>query len=138
MGSNSRTNRKAEEARPARSNGNGANSGQWQGFVNVHLPDGAKEKWFRWMSEKTAFYDAFAQMCVDGYKITVKYEVQNDCYSAFATGSTSDHHDAGWGLSERAGDPFTALSRLVYIHAVVLSRDWSPYKSAPVYEDRWR
>jgi len=111
--------------------------GSWQGWVNVALPDGAKKQWFEWSKDPAHFFDAFAAMCFDGYKLTIKWEERSSAYSAFCTPADGGHRDAGWGLSERAGDPFTALNRLVYIHAVILGGDWQPYKQPTGYHDDW-
>lgn len=137
MGSNSRQNRRAEAAKPSSRQAKGVGSGEWQGFVNVTLPPGAKQAWQAWHEMGTPLTDGLDRMLLDGYKITLKYEEQNDCYSAFCTGATSDHNNSGWGLSERSGSSAVALSRLVYIHTVVLNGDWDAYKTAPTPYNRW-
>jgi len=125
--------RKKPAPRNAPSNG----FGKWQGWVNVSLPAGAKAQWMAWAQEPDKFFSALSAMLSDGYKITLKWEENNATYSSFATPADASHVDAGWGLSERAGDPYTALNRLVYIHAVVLGGDWSPYKTPVGWNDKW-
>lgn len=115
-----------------------ANSGyQWHGFVNVSLTDAVKKKWFDWAARPEQFFAALEQMIRDGYKVTIKHEERTDAFSAFVTPASGEHQNSGWGLSERAGDPYTALNRVVYIHAVVLGGDWDSYKFETGYADTW-
>lgn len=137
MGLNDHLDKRNKTPKPKNAKPSTASYGEWRGFINVHLTDAVKKQWFQWAADTTTFYGELEQMCRDGYKITLKWEERNDAFSAFATPKDSDHDNAGWGLSERAGDPFTALHRLVYIHSVVLSRDWDGYKSQTTYTDNW-
>lgn len=137
MGTNDHLDKRNNAKKAQAKKGTPSGFTEWQGFINVELPPGAKKAWLAWHELGTPLTDALDRMLLDGYKITLKYEEKNDAYSAFCTGSTSDHHNAGWGLSERAGSSATALSRMVYIHAVVLNGDWDPYKSQRQPDDRW-
>lgn len=114
---------------------NGADG--WHGWVNVTLTDDAKKQWFKWSQVPENFYGAFDALVRDGYKVTVKYEDDKDAFSAFVTPAARDHSNAGWGLSQRAGDPFTAVHRVVYVHAVVLAGDWDGYKTPVGWSDDW-
>lgn len=59
----------------------------------------------------------------DGFKLTVRYDQRNDCYSAWLVPS-DDHKFAGNILSGRGSTPMKAIKQLMYIHFNALERNW--------------
>lgn len=116
---------------PAYSNGGRNNSlptVPWQGFINVHLSDAVKKKAAEYWQQQDFLAVTVARSLEQGYRITLKYEPNSQSFSAFMTHTDPQHKDAGWGLSERAGDWVKALQRIMYIHHVVLDGDWDNAK----------
>jgi len=109
-------------------NGRFNSASEWRGFVNVYLTDADKAKASTWYTDINNVDRAVDAALRQGYRITLKMEGSQTTYSAFMTPADSQHENAGWGLSERAGDWWRALCRLMFIHAVCLQSDWSANK----------
>lgn len=109
-------------------NGKYNSSTEWHGFVNIALTDADKARAAAWYTDVSNVDRAVDAALRQGYRITLKMEGSQTTYSAFMTPADSGHENAGWGLSERAGDWWRALCRLMFIHAICLETDWSANK----------
>lgn len=100
----------------------------WQGFINVNLNEATKKKAAEYFQRPNFVGDGIDQLLQQGYRLTLKYDLNSGGFSAFVTPVDASHKDAGWGLSERAGSWFRAVERIIYIHFVVLDGEWDNAK----------
>lgn len=97
----------------------------FKGFVNYTPSDSDKKEFDHARSTKDIAGLYWARVCEAGYKLSTVYVEKNHCHSAtlFCKDTASDF--AGYCLSVRAGDPITAVERLLWVHCDKLREDWS-------------
>lgn len=95
-------------------------------FVECDLRSADKEHFQGWQDEH---YDDLEVILTDlmreGYRITLKFDFNNACFSASMTQQDSKHTNSNKVLMARAGYPMEVLSMILYKHIVKLQGgDW--------------
>lgn len=113
------------------------NQAEWQGYVNVYMTEEVRKKAADWYSNWENVHRAMDLAIMDGYRVSFKQDAGSEAYVCMMTTVDASHRDAGWALTERAGDWFKALCRTMYIHHVVLDADWSTAKQQTYLDSDW-
>lgn len=92
-------------------------------FVNINLaPDQiATIKASGWDTHRLD--TSLDALLSDGFKCTVRFDNRNQCYAAWLV-PPDGHKWAGLILSGRGSTPTKAMKQLLFIHYIVLDRNW--------------
>jgi len=135
MGVNDRKQDAAEARRDKRGSARPADA-DWRGYVNVSLSEGDKAGLADWLAAYE-LSELLSACVLAGVTLSVKYLAHDSCCLASGTVRDSASVNYGYTVTARAGNPLTALERLLYSLSLVgLDTEWatSPYV---VREDRW-
>jgi len=107
------------------------------GFLNVTLSAEEKED-FESVRQTTDIAGSWLAECLRiGISLSVKHSVSEECFRATLTAFRQALPFAGYCIAARAGDPLTAVERVVYIHHYVLGDDWSDLMAVRREDDGW-
>lgn len=93
-------------------------------FVNLTLSadDVANIKAANWGEGE--FDLALHRLCMDGYKMTLRYDERNDCFAAWLI-APDKSANKGLILAGRGSTPHKAVKQLCFIHYKLLEGDWT-------------
>lgn len=102
----------------------------WGGFVDLRLSEGERGDYDAWLqADAPAIWEEVGVGLVDGLSLSVKYDAQNECFTASLLGkgfgSSPDRHC----LVARGATWSEAVSLAWYKHSVLMDGDWSAYLS---------
>ncbi len=99
-----------------------------QEFVNLELNAEQVKEFRAWREDFDGVIDEWGAILNDGYKTSIKYDDYSSSYTAYFF-APEDSDNVGYILSGRGGNPYRALSELVYKHTRILQGEWSQYHS---------
>lgn len=105
--------------------GRGKKKVEWKGYVNLSLTDGQKAGFSAWIVGTEIWENAVPTLIEGGYVVSIAYDDYNQSVVAGLYCVNPDDPNAGWKLTARGEYPDVALSRVVYIHLVLLEGNWS-------------
>lgn len=100
-----------------------AKDAEFQGFINVTLSDEEKREFVNWIPT-TDLGSLLEAMLDEGNVLSVKQDKKGKGYAAAVTSRWAGSVNAGWCVNMRAGDPTTAIQRVVFVVTVLLGMDW--------------
>lgn len=100
-----------------------AKDAEFQGFINVTLSDEEKREFVEWV-ETIDLGALLASMLDEGNVLSVKQDKKGKGYASAITSRWAGSVNAGWCVNMRAGDPTTAIQRVVFVVSVILGMDW--------------
>lgn len=111
---------------------------EWGGFLNLKLDDADKERFGVWFeaSEKT-ISSLLDDAMIDGLKVSIGYDAENECYIATFTGKLIPAHDTRYAASARAGTYWEALALMCYKHFVLAEGNWFDFTPHNNRLNRW-
>lgn len=114
------------------------NNGSSVEFVNRELSAEETADYRQWRDDLVTVDASLAEVCDDGYKISLKYDDYSSAYACFFFADDGSEN-AGRALTGRGGSPFRALSECLYKHVVLLRGEWSVARSAtrPSDDPEW-
>jgi hypothetical protein len=80
-----------------------------------------------WSITADSVFDTSHNLCEQGYRITLKPDLYNNCFAAFIQQTSADGPNAGYILTGRGSTPFKALKQALYKHFEVMAQDWEPF-----------
>lgn len=86
---------------------------QWQKveFVNINLSKAEKTQFKSWYSENQATLpELLTRFIAAGYKLSIKWDNENDCFIATSTCSDETMENGGKALSSRSDDWLEAIA----------------------------
>jgi hypothetical protein len=84
-------------------------------FADVSLTQADKDAFSSWMDDASKDFELWLnQLIDDSYRITVKFDYNNNCYTSSATQQDQKHVNAGLIIMSRAGSPLEALLMAIY------------------------
>jgi hypothetical protein len=92
-------------------------------FVNINLTKDVLQTIKSQSFTLEALEAGAAELMGDGYKLSLRFDVRNDCYAAWLIAPNSGVNK-GYILSGRGSTPVKAFKQLFYIHFVLLERNW--------------
>lgn len=104
-------------------------------FINGKVSKEEKIAFKKWQSEKDdKFFDVVTDFLASGYKVSVRYDVENDTWITATTCWEDPHVNKGYCMMSRAGDWVTALLLPIF-KTQVLCEDgsWSDWEE----EEDW-
>ena len=109
---------------------------EFRGYINLNLTAGEREAYKGWADPVTVFA-VFAEAVADGVNVAVKPDPRAQGFLASATQRRRSSPNAGLCVTARAGDPVTALGRLMYCLGILARQErWED--TQPVADpDRW-
>lgn len=117
--------------------GRGKAKVQWRGYVNLTLNQSDKERikeienWQQWT-------DQMAESAIrEGYTLKERYDSYNQCVVSQLYCEVESSPNAGWCLSMRGDDWFTARFRVLFTHYVILSGVWPVGLEVRGYDGDW-
>lgn len=99
-------------------------SKQWTTFVEISLAGHSMEAVDAAYSSPDALFDGIHNMLVEGNRISLSHNVQNDAIIASVTCKDEESVNAGCTYTSFAMDWFTALKIAAYKHYVVTDGNW--------------
>lgn len=114
-----------------------AKTSSFKGYINYQPDEHDKRAFNEQRSKVDLLGTLFYQVCQSGYKLSVVYIEQNDCYSAALYATDKVANFAGFCLTVRAGDPITAIERVLWVHIYKFDGDWSNQVDTGWADDRW-
>lgn len=94
-------------------------------FVNFDFDKGTKEKFKKWAHEQAEHYgDLIERLLDDGYNVSIKRDVFNDCIAAYLAPQDKSNPNYGWLLAGRGSTAFGAVMGCLYRHYVVFEGTW--------------
>jgi hypothetical protein len=111
---------------------------EWGGFLNLRLTDEHKVLFDTWHEASqqtvgTLLDDAM----IDGIKVSLAYDTENECYIATFTGSLIPAHNTRYAASSRAGTYWEALALMCWKHFVLAEGNWFDYLPHSGTFKRW-
>jgi len=111
-----------------------SNEREFKGWVNIHLPDDAKARFFSW-AEANKLDDLMLKVVADNYRISLYWDEYNECHAASLTCWNKHTDQYGYSLSMRGSDPLTALWRVLYTHYDFCKENWGAWMTRPTKSD---
>lgn len=98
---------------------------EWGGFLNLKLDEADKERFGTWYAAaETTVGSLLDDAMIDGLKVSIAYDTENECYIATFTGKLIPAHDTRYAASARAGTYWEAVALMCYKHFVVCEGNW--------------
>lgn len=115
-----------------RKNGLAKHSGSWEGFVDLPLSPGDKERLAGLGTEDyPVIADFLASVLDDGYKFSITRDEAHACCVATLTGKAEGCVNAGFSLSARGPDMAGAILVLYFKHVVLCEgQRWAGHEDA--------
>lgn len=101
-----------------------ASNKQWTTFVEISLAGHDLADIEQAFGTVDALFDALHNMLVDGYRVSLSHNVQNDAIIASVTCKDEDSTNAGCTYTSFAADWVTALKIAAYKHYIVTEQNW--------------
>lgn len=98
---------------------------KFMGYVNYSPSEGDKRELREFLQDGQRPSDDLADILLNGYRLNVSWDSYNSSFSASLYCTDVESPNAGWTLSQRAGNVDAALERVIFVHVHVLHGDWS-------------
>lgn len=111
---------------------------EWGGFLNLRLAEEDKvrfDAWYEGASQTigTLLDDAM----IDGLKVSMSWDVENECYIVTFTGSLIPAHNTRYASSSRAATYNEALALMCWKHFVLAEGNWFDFLPHSGKLNRW-
>lgn len=94
-------------------------------FINHAFTADDKARFKEWAGTNIGeLWGIIDRVCDDGFKVTVKEDTYNQCYSAFLQASDEKNALYGYILTGRSRSASMALLAVLFRHYVVFEADW--------------
>lgn len=118
--------------------GEGVDKVDFRGYVNLTLNDTDKRLFDEWLSNVEAVAGGINTVIEGGYRLSVSFDKRHDCFTGSLYCQVPGEANAGYSLSIKGGDVFTAIQRVFFVHLVVLGGQWpTADNKAPYNPDDW-
>lgn len=97
---------------------------EWKGYVNIDLTSTEKEGMVGWEASVDLWGNILPSILDSSYVLSVSFDSYHDCFVAGLYCQWTEHDNAGYKLTMRGADPYTALVRVIFVHDVVLGGNW--------------
>jgi len=108
---------------------------EWKGFYDCKLTDAEKEQFALWDVADSDVWLGLGSYCEQGYKVTCSHNHTNGTFTAAATGTSDNKHNAGYTLSAFAPTMYDAVRLLLFKIDVVLPPKW--HERPAMDENKW-
>lgn len=109
----------------------------WQGYVNYTPTESDKSKIKEVMGNGEHVLELWAKAALDGYTIQQKDDPRNGAFVAELYAGWGDMPNAGYKLTARGSDCWSALQRVLYIHFYAFEENWGGTDHKAGYTDEW-
>jgi len=109
----------------------------WKGFVNIELAQVDKKK----IRENLVAFEDFGHWAevttAEGYKISISFDQERDCFVATLTSNDPDNDNYGYSMSQRHSHLQVALTALVYAHDTKAGGAWASFDKSKQLKFDW-
>lgn len=92
-------------------------------FVACDMVQADKKDFEVWMADYEAEFSTLIGTLLDeGYRITIKFDFNNSCYTCSMTQQDDKHENSGKLLSARSDDPLECFWMVLYKHVQMLQQ----------------
>lgn len=100
----------------------------WQ-FVNISLSVADQKHFGEWFTDnETTILPTLSEINADGYKFSVSYDFENECFIAALSGNRNTNENNGCTITARSNEWIEAIGLVVYKHVVMCNTgDWQDY-----------
>lgn len=106
-------------------------------FLNISLSDAQKSAWKHWHSLKPNVSDVVAGILASEYKLSFGFDPRNNAVMCTLTDRKPESNYYNHCYTLRADAWETALSRVVWLHAVYADGDWGNLTDTSSVGDIW-
>lgn len=110
---------------------------EWKGYISVPLHESDKRHYHQWKNAPEVYDEVLVATLQSGFKLSVDYQLNEGSFRASLYCQDAKRVEAGYCLSFFAAEPFEAVRRLLYVHAVKCQRSWEKYIDAKRPVDDW-
>jgi len=112
---------------------------EWVGFVQYEPNESDKRALAAYVASGKDPLDLVENCIGDGeYDLKVRFDLRNACYAATLYCGVAGHRHAGYALAARSSNPFDAMRRVLFLHALVLGGEWNVAGDSPIWNDeKW-
>lgn len=128
-------------SKSAKDDGHVSNGGQprvaFKGYLNF-TPTAADKTALRdFLASGGQPLDWLVNVLSNGYRMSVSLDTYHAAFSASLYDTDSQRNTAGWNLAQRADDPYSAITRLLFVHVELLEGNWLSLVDARPKTDVW-
>ena len=101
---------------------------KWGGYIDLRLGDDQKavfQDWF--LAPNCNWWDLLCDALAKGLALSLKWDSENDCYTASLTGAGISNSNERYALTSRSSQANEALALCVYKHDVLMGGTWDSY-----------
>jgi len=109
---------------------------EFRGYLNRNISAAEKDLYRQELENGWAWYEKAEELISDGYNLKWSWDDYNQAFAATLYDTSSERPHGGYCLSFRGSEPFEAMSRLMWVHYVLLDGDWDNI-SVVGDDDRW-
>jgi hypothetical protein len=100
-------------------------------FADVSLSQSDKDAFSKWMSDALPDIEIWlAALTDDSYRLSLKFDYHNNCYSAALTQQDNKHHNSGLVIMSRASTAVEAVLMSAYKVFVLFDGEALPTRNA--------
>lgn len=100
---------------------------KWNGYVNVEIGSSQVDLAEAFIGDEKKAFMALGQAVVDGYKIAVSFDAENENFRATLTCFDRDSPNFGYALGSFGSDWYTAVAACLFKHFEISDEDWTSY-----------
>lgn len=106
-------------------------------FINVNLQDAHKQAFAHWLTLSPDVVSLLDDVILGGYKLSVGYDEGSNSYLATITNRKGVPEFVNHCFTLRARDAWTAIARVLWLHAVFAQGDWREFGGIASSGDVW-
>lgn len=127
----------AQQKQDSNTTSSGKQKVKFNGYVNYTPTEQDKHELRELLAAGHDLLDELYDEVADNYKLSIMWDSYHQSFAATLYAMDANCVNAGWTLSQRANDPWSAVSRLLYVHLRVFERDWTSAISGAKKVDEW-
>lgn len=107
---------------------NSKSYGDWQ-FVNINLSTADQKHFAEWFNDnETGLLSMLSEVNADGYKVSISYDFDNECYICALSGTKNTNDNNGCTITARSAEWIEAIGLALYKHVVMCNTgQWADY-----------
>lgn len=104
------------------------NFGDWQ-FVNINLSVQDQKSFGEWFADhETEILPMLSEVNADGYKFSISYDFDNECFIAALSGTKNTTENGGCTITARSSEWIESIGLVLFKHVVMChTGSWQDY-----------
>lgn len=109
----------------------------FRGYINYTPTADDKERLLSLVASGSSPLDQLADVLLQGYRCGVTWDSYHQCFTASLYDQDADRPTSGYNLGARANDPYSALTRILFLHVHVFEGNWLQAVDRQREQDNW-